>query len=132
KAPDVRVADPLADLPFKGPMRHKPVIIGSGPAGIFAALVFARAGQPAIIVERGEPVEKRFRTVNNLLRKSEFNSESNYCYGEGGAGTFSDGKLTCGRNHPWVRFLFQTWVEFGAPKDILYDAHPHIGTDNLM
>src|SRR5690606_27882638 len=65
KAPDVRVADPLADLPFKGPMRHKPVIVGSGPAGIFAALVFARAGQPAIIVERGEPVEKRFRTVNN-------------------------------------------------------------------
>jgi uncharacterized FAD-dependent dehydrogenase len=109
-----------------------PVIIGSGPAGIFAALALAEAGQPCIIVERGEPVESRLRTVNNLRREGKFNPESNFCFGEGGAGTFSDGKLTCGRNHPLVRYLFEKWVEFGAPSDILYNAHPHIGTDYLL
>jgi uncharacterized FAD-dependent dehydrogenase len=72
------------------------------------------------------------RTVHRLLRNSDFNNESNYCYGEGGAGTFSDGKLTCGRNHPLIRYLFEQWVRFGAPDEILYDAHPHIGTDYLM
>jgi uncharacterized FAD-dependent dehydrogenase len=133
RAPDELPADPLAGIePGPWRMRHPPVIIGSGPAGTFAALVFARAGIPCIIVERGEPVEDRLRTVNRLRRDGSFDGESNYCFGEGGAGTFSDGKLTCGRNHPLVRYLFQTWVEFGAPREILYDAHPHIGTDFLM
>jgi uncharacterized FAD-dependent dehydrogenase len=132
-APDESPADPLAGLePGPWRFRHPPVIIGSGPAGTFAALVFARAGIPCVIVERGEPVEERLRTVNRLRRDGRFDAESNYCFGEGGAGTFSDGKLTCGRNHPLVRYLFQTWVEFGAPREILYDAHPHIGTDFLM
>jgi uncharacterized FAD-dependent dehydrogenase len=112
--------------------RLPPVIIGSGPAGIFAALSMVEAGQKCIIVERGEPVEDRMRTVNKMRRSGEFTSESNYCFGEGGAGTFSDGKLTCGRNHPLVKYLFEQWVKFGAPKEILYDAHPHIGTDFLM
>lgn len=133
RAPDESPADPLAGLePGPWRFRHPPVIIGSGPAGTFAALVFARAGIPCVIVERGEPVEDRLRTVNRLRRDGSFDAESNYCFGEGGAGTFSDGKLTCGRNHPLVRYLFQTWVEFGAPREILYDAHPHIGTDFLM
>lgn len=113
-------------------IKQPPVIIGSGPAGIFAALVLAEAGQPAIIIERGEPVESRLKTVGAFRRKSLFNRESNYCYGEGGAGTFSDGKLTCGRNHPMIKYLFDRWVEFGAPQDILYESHPHIGTDNLL
>jgi uncharacterized FAD-dependent dehydrogenase len=112
--------------------RHKPVIIGSGPAGTFAALGLAELGQQSIVIERGEAVEDRMRTVHRLLRSSEFDNESNYCYGEGGAGTFSDGKLTCGRNHPLIRYLFEQWVRFGAPADILYEAHPHIGTDYLM
>ncbi len=112
--------------------RHPPVIIGSGPAGTFAALVLAELGQRSIVVERGEAVEDRMRTVHRLQRSSLFNDESNYCYGEGGAGTFSDGKLTCGRNHPLIRYLFEQWVRFGAPDDILYEAHPHIGTDYLM
>ncbi len=124
---------PLEGLKLpKGLFAHPPLIVGSGPAGIFAALVLAEAGQPAIVIERGEAVEQRFRTVNRLRRHGQFNPESNYCYGEGGAGTFSDGKLTCGRNHPLIRYLFQSWVRFGAPPDILYDAHPHMGTDNLM
>ncbi len=125
--------DPLADLPVGNfRFRHKPVIIGSGPAGIFAALTLARAGQPCVIVERGEPVEQRLKTVGKLRRDGTFTAESNYCFGEGGAGTFSDGKLTCGRNHPLVQFLFEQWVEFGAPSSILYEAHPHIGTDFLL
>lgn len=128
-----RVKDPLEDIALENvKLRHKPVIIGSGPAGIFAALVFARAKVPCIVIERGEPVEQRLKTVGRLLRKGEFTPNSNYCYGEGGAGTFSDGKLTCGRNHPLIQYLFHEWVHFGAPKSILYDAHPHIGTDNLM
>lgn len=111
--------------------RHPPVIIGSGPAGSFAALVLAGMDIPCVVVERGEPVEDRLRTASGLKR-GKFKKESNFCYGEGGAGTFSDGKLTCGRNHPLVREVFRRFVEFGAPKEILYDAHPHMGTDFLL
>ncbi|MCX6131501.1 MAG: FAD-dependent monooxygenase [Proteobacteria bacterium] len=124
---------PMEGLSLEGKrFRHPPIIIGSGPAGSFAAQVLSEMGQPCIVIERGEAVEARMRTVHRLLRSSEFSEESNYCYGEGGAGTFSDGKLTCGRNHPLIRYLFEQWVRFGAPEDILHDAHPHIGTDYLM
>ena len=133
KSPGINVADPLAGLDHGAVrVRHKPVIIGSGPAGIFAALTMALAGQPCIIVERGESVEGRMRTVNKLRRTGTFQGESNYCFGEGGAGTFSDGKLTCGKNHPLIRHVFEQFVRHGAPADILYDAKPHIGTDFLM
>lgn len=126
-------SDPLDDLPLDSiTFRHKPVIIGSGPSGIFTALTLARAGQPSIVIERGEPVESRIRTTNKLRSKGEFKEESNYCFGEGGAGTFSDGKLTCGRNHPLIRHVFDRFVEFGAPAEIQYDAKPHIGTDYLI
>lgn len=133
KSPGINIADPLAGLdPAAIRVRHKPIIVGSGPAGIFAALTMALAGQPCIIVERGESVEGRMRTVNNLRRIATFKAESNYCFGEGGAGTFSDGKLTCGKNHPLIRHVFEQFVRHGAPADILYDAKPHIGTDFLM
>ena len=118
----------IGDLNF----RHKPVIIGSGPSGIFAALTLEQAGQASIVIERGEPVERRLRTTNKLRSRGIFTPESNYCFGEGGAGTFSDGKLTCGRNHPLIRHVFDQFVEYGAPNEILYDAKPHIGTDYLM
>jgi len=133
KSPGINIADPLAGLdPAAIRVRHKPVIVGSGPAGIFAALTMALVGQPCIIVERGQSVEGRMRTVNNLRRLGSFKAESNYCFGEGGAGTFSDGKLTCGKNHPLIRHVFEQFVRHGAPADILYDAKPHIGTDFLM
>lgn len=123
--------DPLEGL--RGlTFRHLPVVIGTGPAGIFAASILAQAGQPCIIVERGEPVERRLKTVGKLRRGEGFSEKSNYCFGEGGAGTFSDGKLTCGRNHPYIKHLFKEWVRCGAPQSILYEAHPHIGTDFLM
>lgn len=119
-------------IPRAADFRHMPVIIGSGPAGIFAALVMAEAGVPCLVVDRGEPVADRLRAVGRLRRKGVLSPESNYCFGEGGAGTFSDGKLTCGRSHPLIRYLFEQWVAFGAPESILWEAHPHIGTDYLM
>jgi len=112
--------------------RHRPIIVGSGPAGSYAALLLAEAGHKPIILERGEPVNKRIKTVSRFATKSEFNERSNYCFGEGGAGTFSDGKLTCGRNHPLIRFVFDQFVAHGAPRQILYDSHPHMGTDSLL
>jgi uncharacterized protein len=133
EAPEINIANPIEDVDLtKKKLRHKPIVVGSGPAGTFSALTLAEADIPCIILERGEPVEKRIRTVGKLRSKSEFNEESNYCYGEGGAGTFSDGKLTCGRNHPLINYVFQQYVKFGAPSEILYDAHPHIGTDFLL
>jgi uncharacterized protein len=126
-------SDPLAGLDISDiHFRHKPVIIGSGPSGSFTALTLARAGQPCIVVERGEPVEQRIKTTNKLRSRGLFTPESNYCFGEGGAGTFSDGKLTCGRNHPLIRHVFDQFVAHGAPDEILYDAKPHIGTDYLI
>ena len=130
ETPDVTPLGEWEGQTFSTKMR--PLVIGSGPAGIFAAQILTEAGLKPIVIERGEPVEKRLKTVGKLRRSGEFSGESNYCYGEGGAGTFSDGKLTCGRNHPLVRYLFREWVRFGAPDSIMYDAHPHIGTDHLM
>ena len=126
-------SDPLAGIDIAElNFRHKPVIIGSGPSGSFTALTLANAGQACIIVDRGEPVEERIKTTNRLRSRGLFDAESNYCFGEGGAGTFSDGKLTCGRNHPLIRHVFDQFVEYGAPDEILYDAKPHIGTDYLL
>ena len=139
KASLVSVSEPTAPSdPLHGidvaqlHFRHKPVIIGSGPSGSFTALTLAQAGQACIVVERGEPVEDRIKTTNKLRSRGLFTPESNYCFGEGGAGTFSDGKLTCGRNHPLIRHVFDQFVAHGAPDEILYDAKPHIGTDYLI
>lgn len=129
-----RRAEPLDHLVMRGrpDLRHPPVVIGTGPAGTFASLVLSEAGIPCQIFDRGEAVERRLKTVGRLLRHGQLDPESNYCFGEGGAGTFSDGKLTCGRNHPLIDYLFRRWVEFGAPSSILWEAHPHIGTDHLL
>ncbi len=118
--------------PLVADSRHRPIVVGSGPAGSFAALTLAEFGQPSIILDRGDSVPQRLRAVGRLKTKGELDSESHYCFGEGGAGTFSDGKLTCGRNHPLVQHIFKSLVRFGAPDSILYDAHPHVGTDFLM
>ncbi|MBF0441593.1 MAG: hypothetical protein HQK54_06785 [Oligoflexales bacterium] len=112
--------------------RNPPVIVGSGPSGLFSALIFAEAGCRSIILERGEQVEKRIMSVKRFQNEGVFSARGNFCFGEGGAGTFSDGKLTCGKNSPLIRYIFKQLVRFGAPSDILYDAHPHIGSDNLI
>jgi uncharacterized FAD-dependent dehydrogenase len=133
RSPGVKTADPLDGLDLKAKrFRHKPVIIGTGPAGTYAALTLAAAGQPCVLIERGRSVEGRMRSINKLRLRGELDPESNYCFGEGGAGTFSDGKLTCGKNHPLIRHVFEEFVRHGAPREILFDAKPHIGTDYLM
>eukprot|EP00903_Cladosiphon_okamuranus_P021523 g19786.t1 len=110
------------------------VIVGAGPAGLFAALELVEVGMKPIIVERGMPVERRGREIGALFHRRILNPESNLCYGEGGAGTWSDGKLTTriGRNSDNVRKVLETLVAHGAPDRILVDGKPHLGTDRLV
>ncbi|MDY6352687.1 MAG: FAD-dependent oxidoreductase [Lachnospiraceae bacterium] len=113
--------------------RKRPVVVGLGPAGLFAGLILAEEGLSPIIIERGEPGEKRKADVEEFFRTGHLRPDSNVQFGEGGAGAFSDGKLNTGvhdregRN----RFVLETFVKYGAPEEILYDAKPHIGTDRL-
>ena len=109
-----------------------PIIIGSGPSGLFAALTFIKNGYKPIIIEQGETVENRKKTVDNFLNNGILNTNSNVQFGEGGAGTFSDGKLTTNINSPFCKEVLELFVKFGAPKQILYLTKPHIGTDNLI
>ena len=107
-------------------------IIGLGPAGIFAALKALQLGIKPIVYERGKSVRERRRDLAKLNKESIVNPNSNYCFGEGGAGTYSDGKLyTRSKKRGAVREVLETLVHFGAPEDILIDAHPHIGTNKL-
>lgn len=107
------------------------VVVGMGPAGLFSALWLARAGHQVVIIERGQPLEQRIRDVENFWGGGVLHANSNVQFGEGGAGTFSDGKLTTRIKNPLARQVLQTLVEFGAPEDILLQAKPHIGTDRL-
>ncbi len=111
--------------------KYRPVVAGFGPAGMFAALVLARSGCEPIVVERGTDIDTRTSDVLNFWTNKVLNERSNIQYGEGGAGTFSDGKLTTGIKDSRCRFIFEEFVKHGAPEDILVNARPHIGTDNL-
>ncbi len=108
-----------------------PVVVGMGPAGLFSALSLARAGIPCIILERGQDVDTRAADVEQFWNTGALNVSSNVQFGEGGAGTFSDGKLNTGTNDERISFVFDTFVKNGAPADILYQHRPHIGTDLL-
>lgn len=107
------------------------VIVGSGPAGLFNALILIEAGLKPIIVERGKDVVGREKDIDDLLKNRNLNPESNFVYGIGGAGTYSDGKLTTNINSEYNSFVLETFVKFGADPDILYESKPHIGSDIL-
>ena len=113
---------------------RRPIIVGAGPAGLWAALTLARQGHHPVVLERGEPVERRGRDIGALVHRRQLDRESNFCFGEGGAGTWSDGKLTTriGRNSEVVRQVLHDLVEHGAPEHILVDGAPHLGTDGLV
>ena len=107
----------------------RPVVVGAGPAGLFAALVLARAGARPILIEQGKCVEERKRDVDRFRDRGELDLFSNVQFGEGGAGAFSDGKLNTGTRDVRHRFILEQLVRCGAPPDVLIDAKPHVGTD---
>ena len=111
---------------------YKPIIVGSGPAGLFCALTLVDNGYEPIIIEQGSKVDERLKYVNEYRETGKINELCNVQFGEGGAGTFSDGKLTTGISSPYIKKVLNYFYEFGAPKEILYSNKPHIGTDNLI
>ncbi|SHF11403.1 hypothetical protein SAMN05444274_103533 [Mariniphaga anaerophila] len=120
------------EIPFKK-RRFPVVVVGSGPAGFFAALVLQQAGFSVTLIERGSEVKTRSRAVSHFERTGFFDAKNNYAFGEGGAGTFSDGKLTSRSKHisQEKQFIIQNYIKAGAPEEIAYLSHPHLGTDNL-
>ncbi len=111
--------------------KYRPIIAGFGPAGMLAGLILAEAGLKPIILERGKDIDARQKDVNEFWTKRRLDEESNVQFGEGGAGTFSDGKLTTGIKSPFIRKVLDELYEAGAPEEILYSSKPHIGTDRL-
>ena len=106
-------------------------IVGSGPAGMFAAYSLMMHGFDVTLLERGDAIPDRHKKVKTLFAEGTLDEESNICFGEGGAGTFSDGKLTTRKKHPWIRWILSQFVSFGGPNEILTAGKPHIGSDRL-
>lgn len=126
-----QLKEKIAKLDCEGKLGKRPVIAGFGPCGIFAALVLAEAGLKPIVVERGQAVDDRVKSVEKFWNEGVLDTESNVQFGEGGAGTFSDGKLTTGIKDPRIRKVLREFVDAGADDKILYKQKPHIGTDKL-
>ena len=132
-----RRAEPVNERYYKPPKaagapETRPVVVGFGPAGMFAALVLAEAGARPIVLERGDDAITRRQKVETFWSDGRLDPESNVQFGEGGAGTFSDGKLNTGIRDERIAWILRQMVKFGAPEEILYDAKPHVGTDYLV
>jgi uncharacterized FAD-dependent dehydrogenase len=119
------------DLPKLKPLDKKPIFIGAGPAGLFGALRLAEYGIPSLIIERGDEANKRMLHISKYWRKGILNTESNVCFGEGGAGLFSDGKLITRIKSPLVKYVMHKFVEFGAPEEVAYISNPHLGSNKI-
>lgn len=131
---DVKLEEIKYDAEFEfgtKAMKHRPIIVGMGPAGMFAGLLMAQKGYKPLIIERGEKVELRSKSINKFWTRAVLNPESNVQFGEGGAGTFSDGKLTTRIKDNRCDYILEEFVKAGAPSEILYVGKPHIGTDIL-
>lgn len=118
-------------LPEYKKLDQRPIVVGFGPAGMFSALILAMSGQNPIVIERGSCIEQRCKDVSDFWNNRNLNIKSNVQFGEGGAGTFSDGKLNTGTKDIRGRMVLEEFVANGAPEEILYNAKPHIGTDML-
>ena len=125
---------PQARVGKMKPLRagQAPIVVGMGPAGLWAALRFIEAGEPCILIDRGGRLEERHAAVRGLRRNGQLDAENNLCFGEGGAGTYTDGKLYTRKRDPGIRRVYEDFVAFGAQPEILTDAHPHIGTNRLI
>lgn len=132
--PDITLVEPFSYVikPSTQIPPHRPVIVGFGPAGMFAGLVLARAGLCPILLERGKSAEERTQDIEAAWNRGMLDPESNVQFGEGGAGTFSDGKLSTGIHDLRCRFVLEELVRHGAPSEILIQAKPHLGTDHLV
>ncbi|MBQ3252579.1 MAG: hypothetical protein IJB02_05010 [Oscillospiraceae bacterium] len=128
------VAPKLSYKPPRCPAepKHRPVVVGFGPAGMFAGLVLALAGLRPLILERGADAMTRHEKVEHFFATGQLDTKTNVQFGEGGAGTFSDGKLNTGLNNPRIGWILEQMVAAGAGEDILFDAKPHVGTDVLL
>ena len=133
KSADVsEYAEPVYDIPHVAAPEKRPVIVGFGPCGMFAALILAEMGYRPIVIERGDHVLARAAKVRHFLSTGELDTETNIQFGAGGAGTFSDGKLVTRINDRRCRYVLERFAQFGAPREILMNAKPHIGTDRLL
>ncbi len=112
-------------------LESRPIIIGAGPAGLFAALRFAEYGIPTTIIERGDKADRRMLYISKYWKKGILNTESNVCFGEGGAGLFSDGKLITRVKSPYIKYVMNKFVEFGAPEETAYISNPHLGSNKI-
>lgn len=128
---NAKIIEPFVYEVPKSKLDYRPVVVGTGPCGIFAALTLAKAGARPIVLERGQDVRARKRAVDSFWKTGKLKVNSNVQFGEGGAGTFSDGKLNTGIKSPLIKYILEQYVELGAPNEILYNFKPHIGTDNL-
>ncbi len=117
--------------PGSRPLEHRPVIVGSGPAGLLAAYYLALKGYRPLVIERGYPVKERVPAIRRFDRGGPFEPQNNYLFGEGGAGTFSDGKLTCRASGPDVDWVLEQFVQSGGANSITYEHRPHLGSNRL-